>query len=808
MIKSLREEKVSDHLIGAEEFEVRYNKWKERINNIIDKNKTILKTHNKSKKTRELLKARRQIKKQISTTTDKAEREIGVKRIKLINEYIKQEENNQYKRKMEKVINKLKAEGGINGANTWEVLKKMRGNRIEKPSSIWAKDGSVLEKEEDILNRHVEHFSDLLKLKIAKTEEEKRNEKLVVDAAEKIKKIGKLSKQRKTVLEEEVKICIKELKKKKCADKEGWKNETFIYGGPEMITSLTYIINEIEKGKFIPKDWNDVIIKTVHKKGIIQDMNNKRGLFLTNVMSKIYERVIKNRNKKIIYKGISENQLGGKKGRGTTDALLIISELIRTNKVIGKKTYLIFGDAVKCFDKLWLLDSIVELYKLDVCPQDLLMVYLLNKTANITIKTPIGETESFRAEETVKQGTIWGPEICCVETDRINEIGEDCKSMISDVEVGVLGYMDDILGAGTAEKIKKVARNMRRMERLKKYTFGLEKTKYMIVNTGKEKEEEFDEELEGGKIRRTYKYEYLGFWISEEGDCSVQIERKNIKVMAEICMIKKMACKENVGNLFLSVRIFMYNMCALPSLLYGLEAWNTTEKEVMELERMQKKFLCCLLELPQTSPYWGILHETGIWSIRCRLRYRQVMLLHSILKSDENRLVKKVVRNQRGKENTFFERTVNLAKEIDIEMEDIERDEKQELKKKIKNKSKKEMEEFLRVKVKESRKLRFIKRICWETAPYFFFNEVDANRILKIRLNMVDVYDNYRGDLRKRRLCTHCKKTLDTTEHLGQCSAVFGMEEDECLRILRNDEDKGWKGLVGVVERNLNSRIK
>ena len=507
MIKSLREEKVSDHLIGAEEFEVRYNKWKERINNIIDKNKTILKTHNKSKKTRELLKARRQIKKQISTTTDKAEREIGVKRIKLINEYIKQEENNQYKRKMEKVINKLKAEGGINGANTWEVLKKMRGNRIEKPSSIWAKDGSVLEKEEDILNRHVEHFSDLLKLKIAKTEEEKRNEKLVVDAAEKIKKIGKLSKQRKTVLEEEVKICIKELKKKKCADKEGWKNETFIYGGPEMITSLTYIINEIEKGKFIPKDWNDVIIKTVHKKGIIQDMNNKRGLFLTNVMSKIYERVIKNRNKKIIYKGISENQLGGKKGRGTTDALLIISELIRTNKVIGKKTYLIFGDAVKCFDKLWLLDSIVELYKLDVCPQDLLMVYLLNKTANITIKTPIGETESFRAEETVKQGTIWGPEICCVETDRINEIGEDCKSMISDVEVGVLGYMDDILGAGTAEKIKKVARNMRRMERLKKYTFGLEKTKYMIVNTGKEKEEEFDEELEGGKIIRTYKYE-------------------------------------------------------------------------------------------------------------------------------------------------------------------------------------------------------------------------------------------------------------------------------------------------------------
>ena len=42
--------------------------------------------------------------------------------MKLINEHIKEEENSQYQRKISKVVNKLKARGGINGANTWEVL--------------------------------------------------------------------------------------------------------------------------------------------------------------------------------------------------------------------------------------------------------------------------------------------------------------------------------------------------------------------------------------------------------------------------------------------------------------------------------------------------------------------------------------------------------------------------------------------------------------------------------------------------------------------------------------------------------------
>ena len=50
-------------------------------------------------------------------------------------------------------------------------------------------------------------------------------------------------------------------------------------------------------------------------------------------------------------------------------------------------------------------------------------------------------------------------------------------------------FMDDIATADKAEHIRKGINNCARMEKEKKISFGLKKTKYMIVKTGREQEE-------------------------------------------------------------------------------------------------------------------------------------------------------------------------------------------------------------------------------------------------------------------------------------------------------------------------------
>ena len=50
--------------------------------------------------------------------------------------------------------------------------------------------------------------------------------------------------------------------------------------------------------KKIPKEWERMKIVSTHKKGEKEKMRNKRGLFLIENVSKIHEKVIKNRNRR------------------------------------------------------------------------------------------------------------------------------------------------------------------------------------------------------------------------------------------------------------------------------------------------------------------------------------------------------------------------------------------------------------------------------------------------------------------------------------------------------------------------------
>lgn len=106
--------------------------------------------------------------------------------------------------------------------------------------------------------------------------------------------------------------------------------------------------------------------------------------------------------------------------------------------------------------------------------------------------------------------------------------------------------------------MRKVIRKMRQLEIQKKYTFGLDKTKYMVVETGTEKEEEIKENIERGMVEKANEYKYVGLWLNSEGDLKTHIEKKTKSIMGEV----------NVGDLFICTRLFLYEACIIPSLLY------------------------------------------------------------------------------------------------------------------------------------------------------------------------------------------------------------------------------------------------
>ena len=73
--------------------------------------------------------------------------------------------------------------------------------------------------------------------------------------------------------------------------------------------------------------------------------------------------------------------------------------------------------------------------------------------------------------------------MCCATTARVNDIGQKVCCKYGDIGIRMPVYIDDISAAGGAEEIRKGIRNCRKMETLKKFDYGLKKTKIMIVRT-------------------------------------------------------------------------------------------------------------------------------------------------------------------------------------------------------------------------------------------------------------------------------------------------------------------------------------
>ena len=109
-----------------------------------------------------------------------------------------------------------------------------------------------------------------------------------------------------------------------------------------------------------------------------------------------------------------------------------------------------------------------------------------------------------------------------------------------------------------------------------------------------------------------------------------------------------------------------------------------------EIERMQSKTLKQLLQVPISTSTAGVLMETGIWPAKEYLQYSTMMLYHSIINSEEERITKNIVKEQRkyNLQQTFYSRVHSISKETGVDIKAAEKLRKSAWKKLIKQKIK------------------------------------------------------------------------------------------------------------------------
>ena len=96
---------------------------------------------------------------------------------------------------------------------------------------------------------------------------------------------------------------------------------------------------------------------------------------------------------------------------------------------MGIPTYVWFGDAVKCFDKLNLEGSIKDIGRKVGWTEEAL-IYEMNKKGMAVVKTPVGKTDEIQINGKVKIVTIFCPKLCSITTDKVNTIYQKSLTLI------------------------------------------------------------------------------------------------------------------------------------------------------------------------------------------------------------------------------------------------------------------------------------------------------------------------------------------------------------------------------------------
>ena len=341
------------------------------------------------------------------------------------------------------------------------------------------------------------------------------------------------------------------------------------------------------------------------------------------------------------------------------------------------------------------------------------------------------------------------------------------------------------------------------MEIEKKMIYGLKKTKYMVINTGKEPEEVIEERVKEGIVQETDIYKYLGMVINKSGnlkDHTLKLNRKFEVINREIGAI---GAKHQSGKEEIRVKLKPYKTCLMSALLYGLETWRKIDKDEMnEIEKIQKRVLKRIFKLSISTSYIGSILETGTWPANQRIQYSTMMLYHNIMNSGHKRITRKILAEETisNYKNTMISKVQQIAQGIGVKLKNVENISKSKCKKQVEGKIGKPIEERTKQEMTNKTKASTIIEDKWERKKYL--QECDRETIkhvIKIRLHMWQVSCNYKRDNTDTK-CSLCKKLEDTVKHVLEC------EKDKKFALSKENSKGEWEEITEIYMKNKQKR--
>ena len=223
----------------------------------------------------------------------------------------------------------------------YDATKLLAGEKMRKPDTVKDKGGNKLTREEDIRNRWKEHFEEVLnrpepqrKLDIPSINSE--NSEIETNCPSKV----------------EIKDAINKTRAGQSGPIDGVVPEMLKSDIDTSVDVLHKMFCKVWDEENVPDDWTRGLISKIPKKGDLTECNNWRGITQSAVIAKIMGRILINRIRDGTDRKLRKEQTGFRKGKGTTEHIFILKNIIEQSIEWNTNLCLCFVDFEKAFDSV------------------------------------------------------------------------------------------------------------------------------------------------------------------------------------------------------------------------------------------------------------------------------------------------------------------------------------------------------------------------------------------------------------------------------------------------------------------------
>ncbi len=695
------------------------------------------------------------------------------------------------------IIDTLIKEGGIKSQLFWKLRRKILRKENDSNYDTVDENGTTLDDPEEAKEHIATYYENLYQAREGTEEYKEWTEKI----QKKIKELEEVMKTKEPIDEitpKELHRAIKSLKKGKSCGPDNIPNEVFMKANKEILNHIRKQMNKISNTEEIPDQWQEGEIKRLYKgKGNKGKCSAERGITLASNFGKLYERVINNRVLKEI--NLSDAQAGGKKGRATTDHLLIIKDIIQMAKNKRKPLYIVFLDVTKACDKAWLDAIMYVMEKEGLKSKHWSIVRKLNQNLTARIRTKHGLTRKIQIKDSIRQGGVLSVAQYAVLMDEIaKDIRNEHRGIKlpnSDVPVGSLLWVDDVaLISLDAKELQDMLDTTNNTASKYRIAFGKEKSQVMVIGSKKQREQAANTKFHLGEMEldKTESYSYLGEKLNSQGDLTDQIKSIKGKVEAAFQTIQMVAGNSNFNKIEMETIWKLVETCIIPIASYASETWDNSIKITDDVNRILDNVIKRILKTPVSTPREPLYMETGLMDLEHHAKLKQIMMKHR-LNGTATELIEEVLQSEIKK--GWNERTSKLINDLNITDDYFNKEKKSFTQHAKKNVMTAFREKLLSKSANKSKVLHLTDKCSdWTTGKRrAYMDKLTRNQtsiIFQTRTRMLKVKENYKNKYKADMKCRACGHETESQSHiLRECETLHQNETSKITEAAITTED-------------------